>query len=561
MIKTKYKVFSVFLSALVLLSCFAFPASAADDESINVAYTTAISGGYYADASGIMQSLARGSFSSASSGTYSYNVTYTDDVQSACEGTSGESNSNGWIGYWFKVTPNTDLTAYNLADYNLSVYWSVRSDFASSTNPIPSDIYEVDVNNFIASGGYIGITSSERETVRLPRIGALHTFDTVDIVRDDVNYMLSQSLVITDTDSVTALTNKGKSVNVMLPVYAQADSRMFQYTFRLILTPKTTQTTDGYDLGTPEKYTFSIPITYGIENEMLNPAITDVYGTYTNAVRTGYRFRDYSKYYTHYSLPFMRENYAMWSVLARKSGLSDTSAWQNSLLDQLRLGVPYTLTLPDNFDINAQKVEFLFRIRIAGADAQLNWFTTNELASDIRSKFYDFEPYALQVGGLTIGYNYFTTVYYDAQKTVELTCRLSSEDETQKMFIKALLENTSFNLTFSVDPNMHGAYVALPYAGFFLGDAVPSPGNPDTPAGGFSQSDIDAAFNRGYNSGLSDGSDKNYVFGFVNGTWSAFSDFYQTVTNGISIGGIRLSAIITSVCIVAILVVVLKKVL
>lgn len=559
--KTVNKIFAVAFSALVLLSCFAFPASAAAaDESINVEYTSAIAGGYYADANGTMQSLPRGSFSSASAGTFAYNVTYTADVSSACDSTSGNSLSNGWIGYWFKITPNTDLTAYNLADYNLSLYWAVKSDFTSSTNPIPSDIYEVSVNDFIASDGYIGITSTERETVRLPRIGALHTFDTVDIVRDDASYMLSQSLLITDADTVAALTNKGKSVNVMLPAYVQADSHMFQYTFRLILKPKTTQTTDGYDLGTPDKYTFSIPITYGIENEMLTPTITDVYGTYINNFCTGYRFRDYSNYYTHYSLPFMRENYAMWSVLARKSELSDTSAWQNSVLDLLRLSVPYTLTLPDNFDVNAQKVEFLFRIRIAGADTQLNWYTTNELASNIRDKFYDFEPYALQVGGLTIGYNYFTTVYYDAQKTVELTCRLSSEDETQKMFIKALLDNTSFNLTFSVDPDMHGAYVALPYAGFFLGDAVPSPDSPGT-SGGFSQSDIDAAFNRGYNSGLSDGSDKNYVFGFVNGTWTAFNDFYKTVSNGISIGGVKLSAIITSICIVAILVVVVKKVI
>ena len=550
------KIFAVALSALVLLSCFAFSASAADDESVNVAYSSAIAGGYYADANGVMQSLPRGSFSSTSAGTFSCNVTYTADVSSACESTTGESNSNGWIGYWFKVTPNTDLSAYNLADYNLSLYWAVKSDFATSTNPIPSDIYEVSVNSFIASDGYIGITSSDRETVRLPRIGALHTFDTADIVRDDASYMLSQSLLITDADSVAALTNKGKSINVMLPAYVQADSYMFQYTFRLILKPKTTQTTDGYDLGTPASYTFGIPMTYGIENEMLQPSIVDVYTSGTS----GYRFRDYSKYYTHYSLPFQRDKFAMWSVLARKSDLSDASAWQNSVLDQLKLSIPYSLTIPENFDINAQKVEFLFRIRIAGPDVQLNWYPLNDLAGSIRRKFYDFEPFALQAGGLTIGYNYFESFYYDEQKTVELICRLSSEDETQKMFIKALLENTSFNLTFSVDPDMHGALVALPYAGFFLGDAVPSPDSPGT-SGGFSQSDIDAAFNRGYNSGLSDGSDKNYVFGFVNGTWTAFNDFYKTVSNGISIGGVKLSAIITSICIVAILVVVVKKVI
>lgn len=558
MIKTKYKVFSVFLFALVLLSCFAFPASAAAaDESINVEYTAAIAGGYYADANGIMQSLPRGVFSSASAGTFAYNVTYTADVSSACDSTTGNSLSNGWIGYWFKITSNTDLSAYNLADYNLSLYWSVKSDFTSSTNPIPSDIYEVSVNDFVASNGYIGITSSERETVRLPRVGALHTFDTVDIARDDASYMLSQSLLITDADTVAALTNKGKSVNVMLPAYVQADSHMFQYTFRLILKPKTTQTTEGYDLGTPASYTFNIPMTYGIENEMLLPSISDVYYYGSSG---GYRFRDYSKYYTHYSLPFQRDKFAMWSVLARKSDLSDASAWQNSVLDQLKLNIPYSLSIPENFDLDAQKVEFLFRIRIAGPDVQLNWYPLNELAGTLRRKFYDFEPYALQVGGLTMGYNYFESFYYDEQKTVELICRLSSEDETQKMFIKALLENTSFNLTFSVDPDMHGALVALPYAGFFLGDAVPSPDSPGT-SGGFSQSDIDAAFNRGYNSGLSDGSDKNYVFGFVNGTWTAFNDFYKTVSNGISIGGVKLSAIITSICIVAILVVVLKKVI
>ncbi len=544
------KFFAVILSLVVLASCFAVPAfAAAGETSVAVNYTTAMVTGYTANADGSIYDIPKSHFTmtSSSSTGWSYNIGFDSFVDSAVDTETGRTSS-GWIGFCFKVRPTTDLSSYDLSKYDLTLTWS---SYATS---VSEDIYASDLQDFLDSNGHMGL-SADNSALYVPRFGSVNAWSLASINHDTLGKLL-QTVTFTNSETVSALTN-ASGYNVYLPLYAYGDNTV-SIRFALTLTPKTVQTGD-YDLGVPDSYTFGIPMTYGLGAQGLDQSITDVYSIYNaSGLHNGYRFRDYSNYYNIASFPFLRDYFGAFITVGRKDNLSDASAWQNSVLDTIKFNVPYSVTIPDGFDLNAQKTEFLFRIRIAGNEHQLNWFDLSSLADSLRSRFYDFEPYALKVGEFTIGYKYFTTQYYSAQNTVELTLRLSSADEAQKMFIKALLENTSFSLTFSVAPDMHGAIVGLPYAGFFLGDASPSPDSP--PAGGFSQSDIDAAFNRGYSSGLSDGSDKNYVYGFVNGTWTAFNDFYKTVTNGISIGGIRLSAIITSICIVAILVVVIKKV-
>lgn len=543
----KKKIFAVTLAALVLLSCCTvFASASAGETAVAVNYNISKNIGYCADSSGGLVSISAGNATLESSGSVGtlWKITLSSGVDTIFDNNSIDP---AWIGFGFKITPTTDLSSYDLTKYDIRVTWAMTAFNTSA------DVWSSDVQSFLNSNGTLGLSSSS-DVLYVPRVGT-HNIYSLATINHETQGKLTQSVTFTDSNIMTELTSSS-GFNICMPIYVNA-AKYVTISFQLHLIPKTTQTGE-YDLGTPASYTFGIPVTYGLGAQTVGQTITDTYGVHdvNSGLLTGYRFRDYSNYYNVASFPFLRDQFGAFLTVGRKDNISDASAWQNSVLDTIKFDVPYTLTLPADFDLDAQKVEFLFRIRIAGKESQLNWYTLNELCGSLYSQFYEFNPYALKVGEFTIGYKYFTTEYFVAQKTVELTLRLSTEDETQKMFIKALLANSSFNLTFSVAPDMHGAFVGLPYAGFFLGDASPSPDNP----GGYSKSDLDAAFNRGYNSGLSDGSDKNYVFGFVNGTWTAFTDFYSTVTNGISIGGIRLSAIITSICIVALLVIVIKKV-
>lgn len=543
----KKKIFAVALSAFVLLSCCTvFASAAAGETAVAVNYNISKNIGYCADSSGGLVSIPAGNATLESSGSVGtlWKITLSSGVDTIFDNNSIDP---AWIGFGFKITPTTDLSSYDLTKYDIRVTWAMTA-FSTS-----ADVWSSDVQSFLNSNGSLGLSSSS-DALYVPRVGT-HNIYSLAIINHETQGKLTQSVTFTDSNIMTEFTSSS-GFNICMPIYVNA-AKYVTISFQLHLIPKTTQIGE-YDLGTPASYTFGIPMTYGLGAQTVGQTITDTYGVHdvNSGLLTGYRFRDYSNYYNVASFPFLRDQFGAFLTVGRKDNISDASAWQNSVLDTIKFDVPYTLALPDNFDLDSQKVEFLFRIRIAGKESQLNWYTLNELCGSLYSQFYEFNPYALKVGEFTIGYKYFTTEYFAAQKTVELTLRLSTEDETQKMFIKALLANTSFNLTFSVAPDMHGAFVGLPYAGFFLGDASSSPDN----LGGYSKSDLDAAFNRGYNSGLSDGSDKNYVFGFVNGTWTAFTDFYTTVTNGISIGGIRLSAIITSICIVALLVIVIKKV-
>ena len=547
----KKKIFAVTLAVLVLLSCCTVFASATDSDSVdykagmsnaiapqNIIYNSGSSLGLISSSNFTLTNppmLLLGKWS----------LTLNDSVYSSYV------IKNKWYGLAMKVTPESAypyLDSLDYSKYEVVITWNTNSDTGATSSGLTDSNLSTLLSAFDGTGA----------TYLLPQIGTYHP-TSPSIVRD--GNKISQEIVLNpqnaDEMNVISTVLGSSTYNLHLPFFALGTGTYCSFEYHVVVREKTTYSGE-YDLGTPASYTFGIPMTYGLDAQTVGQTITDTYGVYdvNSGFLTGYRFRDYSNYYNVASFPFLRDQFGAFLTVGRKDNISDASAWQNSVLDTIKFDVPYTLTLPDNFDLDSQKVEFLFRIRIAGKESQLNWYTLNELCGSLYSQYYEFSPYALKVGEFTIGYKYFTTEYFAAQKTVELTLRLSTEDETQKMFIKALLANTSFNLTFSVAPDMHGAFVGLPYAGFFLGDASPSPDNP----GGYSKSDLDAAFNRGYNSGLSDGSDKNYVFGFVNGTWTAFTDFYSTVTNGISIGGIRLSAIITSICIVALLVIVIKKV-
>lgn len=547
------------LAALVLLSCCTVFAFAADSDSVD--YSAGISNAI------VPQSIiynAGSSLGSISPSNFTvsnppmlllgkWSLTLNDSVYSSY------AIKNKWYGFAMKVTPESAypyLDSLDYSKYEVVITWNTNSDTGSTSSGLTDSNLSALLSAFEGTG----------YTYLLPQIGTYHP-TSPSIVRD--GNKISQEIVLNpqneDEMNVINTVLGSSTYNLHLPFFALGTGTYCSFEYHVVVREKTTYS-GGYDLGVPDKYNFGIPMNFGFTSAT-NPnsvsyTVTDSYPVFNEAgLRTGYSFRDYAGYYKFVSFPFMRDNYGAFFSVARKeqSELNDVNAWHNSALDTFTFSVPYTLSVPDGFDLDKQKTEFLFRYRIAGQDAQLQWYPLRNLAMELQRSYYDFEAFSINVGGMKIGFDYFDFKYFNDSYSLEATLRLSSEDETQKMFIKKLLENNSFQLTFSVAPDMHGAWIGLPYAGFLLGDAI-SPVVPGSD-GKYSQADIDAAFNRGYNSGLSDGSDKNYVFGFVNGTWSAFTDFYSTVTNGISIGGIRLSAIITSVCIVAILVFVLKKVI
>lgn len=544
----KNRIFA-FILASVLFASSLFLFVSADSETTGVAiqYGMTFLAVNHADSSGDLVDVPKANFTFSTptaSAWYSHKLEYSSSLDDSR--VNAGVNSYGWNEAVFRLTLHSDLSQYDMTKYNLVIDWSVNNFPLSADTLLPAS----EVSSFNGSYGLIDSYSANF----CPRFKSTFTYN-LPLVQD-IN-TISQSYAISDVNTVTDMTKTSTTWNVFLPFYSCSEwASYFTIDLRLHLVEKTTYPAGEMDLGIPDSYTFDLPMNYGFTApRMISCGISDVY------LHNGaYNFRDYSDYYKFMCGFSPWYDYAALLALSPKkvSDIGDTNAWNNSVLDVISFDVPYTLTLPENFDLNSQKVEYLFRFRIAGAENQLIWYDLENLVGGLYNQFYDFQPYAIKVGGLTIGWKYFEARYIDSLHTLEVSLRLSSDDETQRSFIRALLENSSFRLTFSVDDDMHGAFIGICSSGFFLGDA---PIVPDSTNNNFSQADIDAAFNRGYNSGLSDGSDKNYVFGFINGTWSAFNNFYDTLANGISIGGVTLGAIINSVCTIAVLFLVLKKVL
>lgn len=538
-----------FLFVFLVCASFIFVSVSAETETTGIAvqYGMTLQAVNHADSAGEYVDVAKNNFTFSTPSEiawYAHRLGY--DVALDDSRVNAGVSSYGWNEVVFRLTLHTNLSDYDMSKYDLVIDWSVNNFPLSEDALLPAS--EVSFFN-----GSYGLNNSN-SAMFCPRFKSLFTYDIP--LSQDLN-TVSQSITITDYETIVSMTQTSTSWNVFLPFYSCSEWADYcSFDLRLTLREKTTYPAGDIDLGTPDSYKFDIPMTYGfISPKMYSCGISDVY-----LQNRSYNFRDYSDYYNLMSAFTPWYDYETLLMLRRRdpTDIGDSNAWNNSVLDVVSFDIPYTVTLPADFDLAAQKVEFLFRFRIAGAENQLNWYDLESLVGSLYNQYYDFQPYAIKVGGMSIGYKYFEMQYINTLHTLEVSLRLTSEDETQRAFIRALLENTSFRFTFSVDDDMHGAAIGICSAGFFLGDA---PIFPDSTNNNFSQADIDAAFNRGYSSGLSDGSDKNYVFGFINGTWSAFNDFYKTVANGISIGGVTLSAVITSICIIVVLIFVLKKVL
>lgn len=259
--------------------------------------------------------------------------------------------------------------------------------------------------------------------------------------------------------------------------------------------------------------------------------------------------------------------------LAYADGYDDTD-FTDSIFNVNKTTLSYGAGDYGTEDMDMSLRGFRLEIYISTANTfGFNFSSYTDYLDRVNSYYYGLEPFSIQIGDVTIPYDYFNFKYSADHGTLLATLELDGKIDSHRMYMQQIYNASSneITLTFTTPASIsQGTMACIPSFGFWQKYEAPTPevppstDTPDTPTNpdsGITQDDLDAAYQNGFNQGLSEGSDKNYVYGFINGTFNAVNNFYKTLANGIGLGGVTLGEVITSIIIIVVLVILLKKVM
>jgi len=556
------RIVAFFAALLILMSCIvsAIPVSAAEelifidysvaDKTNMFIYFDTDSNSQFAEFEPVIESSL-------------YDCSYTVSTFSALESTNenGLFPGIGSLSY-FLTLDSSSYSALDLSKYALTVEWRVAPINEDTRVSITTDDmldlrdHVTEIKSFYTSGvsvfGKSDIAAYSNSS-GVYSIGSNYTSGS---------YTFPSSM----TSSLLSKTSVSLSVPAKISTSAEVYTRIY---LTPVVSDSTTVPDETTDPDAPEiseptgSGTFIDPIVYPYDfyfrindtkGEILPSAkvtITDVYHD-----GTGYKFRNYNKYYTVGTQPLMQNVYDTLISMVRDT--SDEEAFLDSVCEVFSVTFPCTDTEVADVSLYGFRMEWYF-------NSPSDWVFSNykNNIETLNTSFVGFEPFSVKIGNVTIPYDYFVYTYLPSSNTFKVSLDLDGKNDAHRMFMNAFLNAEDVTLTYTLDYNLvDGVLLGITRSGFYKKyEAEGTPIVPDESTGGFSQEDIDNAYNKGYLQGTADNGDKNYVFGFVNGLWRGFNDFYKIVTNGISIGGITLSAIITSVVVIVVLFFVVKKVL
>lgn len=568
------KILAILCAILCLMSCFVFPASAAGS-TIGIPASPVLASSMYA-------------------GSLAY-IDADHDVQLTSEvpvnnssyplyfshGMSGEiaidDTYAGAGALFFSVDFDSDTySLYSSEEYNLRVSWATYSQGKTYTYT-DTQYYAADtdltyINTIVKVPMMFGI--SENDSTPLSTYGVydeqyswnqygyydeyLFTGDIVDTILSGSNCKMCVPLWLDCTDLALEFSM------TLEPVSSSETPAVTTSTTTTSSTDTSDPTGEVIDLTAPNQYGYLIDFTIdgltsanaGLVSSGVD--ITDFYSA--NGI---YKIRDYTDKFVFTEMTKLFSGYTAVFGSTYADGVTEED-FVDSSFEQYSFSLPCELSTTSSVPDTSQlgfRMEMYFGIA-DNVNGKFSKTFYDSIDNDSQFNFYGFENFSILANNVLIPDDYFTLTVGSNPKYMRVTLELDGRNETHRMFMNDILDcDGTVRLSFVVDDYFcNGFIVGITQAGFWkkYDTAIGSTGN--STDSGLTQDDLDSAYNKGYNQGISDGSDKNYVFGFVNGMWSGFADFYDIVTNGISIGGITLNAILTSIIIIVVLCIIVKKV-
>lgn len=562
------KILAILCAILCLMSCFVLPSSAAD-ATIGIPVSPVLTSNMYA-------------------GSLAY-IDTDYDVQLTSEVAVNNSSyplyfSHGMFGeiaiddvyagtgaLFFSVDFDSDTySSYSSEEYNLRVSWATYSQGKTYTYT-DTQYYAAAtdltfINTIVKVPMMFGI--SEHDST------PLSTYGVYDEQYNWNRYGYYDEYLFTGDIVDTILS--GSNCKMCVPLWLDCTDLVLEFSMTLepvssSETPAVTTsvtTTSSTDPVEPTDFDMTSFVEPDLYDYLIDFTVDGLFGSGAGIVTSGldvtdfytlnntYRIRDYTDKFTlvEWSLMYDKIYTAVFSS-AYADGVTDDD-FVNSSFEQYIIDLPCSIKAHDSIPDTSQlgfRMEMYFALSRDTAGKFTKAFY-NAIDVDSNFNFYGFETFSLNVNNLLIPSEYFTVEVNSSGQYMRVSLELDGKNETHRKFMDSILDcDGTAQISFVVDDYLCNSFqVGITQAGFWK--------KYDTAIGGLTQDDLDNAYNKGYNQGISDGSDKNYVFGFVNGMWSGFSNFYTIVTNGISIGGITLNAIITSLVIIAVLAIVIKKV-
>ncbi len=472
------------------------------------------------------------------------------------------------------------LSSLDLDNYNLRVYWKI--DHYDGTD---RECLTADYVNLLTP--CLGLSETSYSAYAVPQINGIYG-DTLNEYSNSpltvTQYTMSREYLFEDTETISAILD-GEFV-VGFPFDVANGSLNLTYTLEMTListvsddsgstdTEDENGTVDGnveqnVNIFEPNDYKYYPHYTV-IQPETTRLNDVSISDFYIHEGTNGVKFRDSTDKYYVSSLPrtVITPVYDVILGIGYEDGYDDTD-FTDSIFNVNKTTLDFSRSIYDTA-IDLSLSGFRLEIFIQTAN-DFNYSSYTEYLDRVNSYYYGLEPFEVQIGNVIIPYDYFTFKYSADKNTLLATLELDGKLDSHRMFMRHILETVSRELTLTFTtptPISQGIMIGIPSFGFYqkyeAETEPPATDNPDTPTNpdsGITQEDLEAAYNKGYNQGASDSSDKNYVYGFINGSFNAVNTFYKTLADGIGLGGVTLGEVITSIIIIVVLVILLKKVM
>lgn len=499
--------------------------------------------------------------------------------------------SHSWQFMYLYIVPELDITYLDLKNIDLLIEWRYDTD---ADNSIPSDTLSQHLSTLI-NPTLCDKTSIGLNTHAVPSVGS---YKGASLPLKGDNFKIDgdcfyDSYLFTSTSEITSILDGGFEFGLPYNFYGCSQNISLSLNMTLIRTdpdepvipedttpPEDTTAPDVTDepdepntdvpVIPPDNFGFQKPEVYSYDTRFYftpgkDGQITDGYEvTDFYLQNNSIRFKDTTDSIFTVSMPW--DGYSLHYSFTYADGYS-ASDFTDTIFRTYTVDLETQLST-DLIYTGADLSKYGFRLHFyieCGDSPNFDFAEFKNYVEKASTSFYGFEPFSIKAGSVVIPFEYWKLEFNATNSCIRATLELDGKNSAHESFMRALASNqqyVSINFTlgndttflFGTGKNSNGFWIKY-------SDSSVTPGNPDTPTtGGFSQEDLDAAYNKGYNKGAADNGGTNYVFAFVNGLWSGFGQFYSLVTNGISIGGISLNMIITSIIIIAVFVIVIKKV-
>lgn len=470
------------------------------------------------------------------------------------------------------------ISELNLDNYNLRVYWKVDHN-----DGLIGECLTADYVNLLTPT--LGLSDSSYPGYQVPQINGMYG-DTLNEYTDSpttvTQFTMSREYLFEDTETISAILD-GEFV-VGFPFDVGCGTTELTYTLEMTLectveddggstdTDTDNGTVDGnvqqnVDFLNPVSYNYDIyyELKYPDSTLLDDFSVSDFYTSGGNI-----KFRDSTDKYLFSRATGITNKYTAYDVafLMQYADEYDDTYFTDSVFNVNKTTLSFNKYQLDDIDLSLAGFRFEFLIL---TDSNFNYSSYTDYLDRVNSYYYGLEPFEIQIGNVTIPYDYFVFKYSADKSTLLATLEFDGKLDSHRMFMRQILDSTSneITLTFTTPaPISDGVTIGIPSFGFYQKyepepepPATDTPDTPTNPDSGITQEDLDAAYNKGYNQGASDSSDKNYVYGFINGTFSAVNSFYKTLADGIGLGGVTLGEVITSIIIIVVLVILIKKVI